>query len=148
VYDGYRIYGPYGKRRKIIVLVSPGHRTTMSYARYLMSLNLGRELTPEEEVDHIDNDCTNDAIENLQILTPKQNSDKENATRTRDLVTLTCPECDVEFTRDRRNTNLRSKPRSTSPSCCSRSCASSYHGKRRKTRSTRDGLELGSSRAS
>lgn len=145
MYEGYKVYGPYGARRKIVVLVSPEHRTTMSNARYLMSLHLGRPLTPDEEIDHIDNDCTNDAIENLQVLTPRANSEKENATRSRSLVSLTCPECSVEFTRDRRYTNLRSKG-SASPSCCSRSCSTKYqHNKRRATRS---GLELGSSRAS
>lgn len=50
VYDGYKIYGPYGQQRKMIALVSPEHRTTMSYARYLMSLHIGRELTEQEEV--------------------------------------------------------------------------------------------------
>lgn len=132
MYDGYAIYGPYGTQRKIVVLVSPGHRTTMSYARYLMSLHIGRELTPEEEVDHVDDDHTNDVIENLQILTPEQNREKQNRLRRRrSLVTLTCPECRADFTRPRRNTNLRSHG-SPSPSCCSRSCAASYHNKRRR----------------
>ena len=98
-YVGYAIYGPYGSKRQIVVLVSPGHRTTMSYARYLMSLHMGRELTDNEEVDHIDDDCTNDVIENLQILTPAQNREKQNRLRLqRSIVTLTCPECGNETT--------------------------------------------------
>lgn len=134
VYDGYVVYGPYGSKRKIVALVSPGHRTTMSYARYLMSLHVGRELTDDEEVDHVDDDCTNDVIENLQILTPEQNREKQNRLRlARSLVILTCPQCGNEFTRPRRYTNLRSD-RSTAPSCCSRSCSASYHNKRRSRR--------------
>ena len=134
VYDGYTVYGPYGSKRKIVVLVSPGHRTTMYYARYLMSLHVGRELTDDEEVDHVDDDYTNDVIENLQILTPEQNREKQNRLRLqRSLVTLTCPECRREFTRPRRDTNLRPGG-PESPSCCSRSCSVSYHNKRRSRR--------------
>lgn len=132
MFDGYTVYGPYGSQRKMVALVSPGHRTTMSYARYLMSLHIGRELTEEEEVDHIDDDCTNDAIENLQILTPEQNRGKQSRfRRERAYVTLTCPECDQEFTRRRNDTSLR-PGRSENPSCCSRSCAVRLQHKRRR----------------
>jgi hypothetical protein len=128
VYDGYRVYGPYGSKRKIMVLVSPGHRTTMSYARYLMSIHLGRELTSDEEVDHIDDDYSNDVIGNLQVLTSAQNRDKQNRRRLeQSLVTLTCPECGKE--RQRRNTHLRASSGSARPSCCSRSCAGRYHNR-------------------
>jgi hypothetical protein len=135
VYEGYKVYGPYGKRRKMVALVSPEHRTTMGYARYLMSLQFGRELTADEEVDHIDDDCTNDDISNLQVLTSAQNKEKQDRLRhAKSLVTLICPECGDEFTRTRRNTNLRSKG-SPNPSCCSHSCAAKYHNKRRARRS-------------
>jgi hypothetical protein len=131
VVSGYKIYGPYGSRRKMVALVSPGHRTTMSYARHLMSVSIGRELTADEEVDHIDDDCTNDVIGNLQILTPAQNKAKQDRLRReKSLVTLTCPQCKEDFTRPRRYTKLRSG----SPggeSCCSRSCSASYHNRRR-----------------
>jgi hypothetical protein len=126
VYEGYKIYGPYGSRRKIVALVSPNHRTTMSYARYLMSLHLGRTLTADEEVDHIDDDCTNDVIENLQLLTPQGNLEKQAATKVKNMVTLICPNCGVEFTRDRRFTHLRSNSKQKNPSCCSRSCSTCY----------------------
>jgi hypothetical protein len=131
-FSAYLVYGPYGSERKMVALVSAGHRTTMSYARYLMAVHLGRVLTAAEEVDHIDDDCTNDAIENLQILTPAQNRQKRDARmRAAALVTLICPECGAEFTRLRRNTHLRWK-RPASPSCCSRSCAVRHHNRKRK----------------
>ena len=38
-----------------------------------MCVKLGRYLQPGEEVDHIDNDKTNDSIDNLQILTGEEN---------------------------------------------------------------------------
>lgn len=134
MFEKYKIYGPYGKRRKMIALVSPEYRTTMSYARYLMSLYVGRELTSEEEVDRVDDDCTNDVIENLQILTPEQNREKQSRLRLeKALVTLTCPQCNEKFTRMRRDTNLRPGG-SRNPSCCSRSCSVSYHNRRRTRR--------------
>lgn len=55
---------------------SKKERTTISYARYLMSVKLNRFLDRNEEVDHIDNDKTNDSIENLQILSSKENKEK------------------------------------------------------------------------
>jgi hypothetical protein len=135
VYAGYRIYGPYGAHRKIVVLVSPGHRTTMSYARYLMSVHIGRELVRDEEVDHIDDDCTNDAIENLQILSSRQNRQKQAKAQAVKMVSLACCNCQVEFLREPRNVRRKSATRNP---CCSRSCAAKYQ---HKLRSTRDGLE-------
>lgn len=135
MYDDYKVYGPYGKGRKMVALVSPGHRTTMAYARYLMSVHLGRELTDEEEVDHIDDDCTNDVITNLQILTPEQNKEKQDRKRLAEsLITLVCPECQQPFTRARSQTHLRRPRRTDAPSCCSRSCSVAYHNKQRKRR--------------
>lgn len=51
-------------------------RTTIAYARYLMSVKLGRLLEATEEVDHIDNDKSNDSIENLQLLSGAENRQK------------------------------------------------------------------------
>ena len=75
-----RVYGPYKQKdgRYFVILVyEDGTRKTSAYARYLMEQHLGRSLTDEEEVDHIDNDNTNDNIENLQILTREENMRKE-----------------------------------------------------------------------
>lgn len=74
----------------------------MSYARYLMSVKLGRKLTKDEHVDHIDEDKTNDDIDNLQILTPEQNKAKNLAYRRqqgilKNIVILECPICDTVF---------------------------------------------------
>ena len=45
--------------------------------RYLMCVHLGYILPTELEVDHKDNDKTNDDFNNLQILTKEQNRIKE-----------------------------------------------------------------------
>lgn len=44
-----------------------------AFARYLMSVKLGYLVPDEYEVDHKDDDFTNDDINNLQILTKEQN---------------------------------------------------------------------------
>lgn len=87
-YNNFYIYIVFHKKegRRFAVLYpadkSSGlKRTTISYARYLMSVKEGRVLEEYEEVDHIDNDKTNDEISNLQILTRSENVRKENATR-------------------------------------------------------------------
>ena len=63
-------------RRTIHLHNTQTDNRTMSYARYLMSVKLGRFLKPDEHVDHIDNDKTNDSIENLQLLSRKENTNK------------------------------------------------------------------------
>ena len=63
--------------RNMVCLVNDRiDRTTMALARYKMAVELGRLLTEQEQVDHIDNDKTNDAIENLQLLSPEDNRQK------------------------------------------------------------------------
>lgn len=78
---GYVLIKKNQNNRKIISLHGVNNKTrVMTYARYLMSVKLGRELTDEETVDHIDNDCSNDSLENLQILTLRENQEKYRKT--------------------------------------------------------------------
>lgn len=84
----------------LVLIENTKERTTMSYARYLMSVKLGRFLTTNEQVDHIDNDKTNDTIENLQILTPLENKKKQEdfkETINPRKVTLECSFCGKHF---------------------------------------------------
>jgi hypothetical protein len=111
----YKVYGPtYHKRidRMQINLVSPTHRTSMTYARYLMCIKEGRWLETDEEVDHIDGNRHNDNIDNLQILSRAENRAKYNATRQKIIITKTCEWCGIEFSR--RAGNIKKT--------CSRSC--------------------------
>lgn len=50
----------------------------MLYSRYTMEQHLGRKLLPDELVHHINEDVTDDRIENLQIMTPKEHSRLHN----------------------------------------------------------------------
>ncbi len=65
------------ENRKMVCLYKDVNtRKTISYARYLLSVKLGRELTDKETADHIDENKTNDSIENLQILSIEENRNK------------------------------------------------------------------------
>lgn len=73
---GYIIHG--SENRQMLVLIgNDGKHHCTAYARYLLATHLGRYLTEEETVDHINNDKTDDRLENLQILTREANKLKE-----------------------------------------------------------------------
>lgn len=77
---GYVVVNP-ENRRNLILVDNFGRLTTVSYARYLMAVKLGRFLTVDEFVDHKDEDKTNDTLRNLQILTRAENIAKQNRAR-------------------------------------------------------------------
>lgn len=105
-------------RRNVILYNSSKDRSTISYARYLVSVQEGRLLRTSEEVDHIDNDKTNDDLSNLQILGNKEHRLKTNAAgKYKDYVFLTCPVCYSGFVR-RSGQILVDSPK------CSRECRS------------------------
>ena len=122
-WSGYRLYKVFHKDQKrwYAQLVSPSHRTTVAWARYVMAVHLKRHLNDDEHVDHIDEDKTNDDISNLQIMSNAENSAKhrEHHDIRREMVTLTCPTCGNEFTRQRHRTHLS---KGGKPSNCSRRC--------------------------
>ncbi len=121
----YKVYGPYTRAdgRKHVILYDGVKRTTLSYPRYLMANHLGRDLLPEETVDHIDGDFTNDAIENLQILTREENSAKEG-----EVVAFICPQCRTRFelrSKKLRNSRVNGKKGKVGP-FCTKKCAGKY----------------------
>lgn len=95
---GYLIECP-DKRKRVFLFNNKDDRFGLTYAKYLMSVMLGRILRPDEQVDHIDEDRTNDDPSNLQILTAEQNrikSERHRALlREKGRVTFhfNCPEC-------------------------------------------------------
>ena len=73
--QGYLING--SESRKMVVLIAnDGSKHCTSYARYLMTVHRGTYLRDNETVDHIDEDKSNDCIENLQILSREENVKK------------------------------------------------------------------------
>ncbi|RTK92194.1 MAG: hypothetical protein EKK61_05670 [Rickettsiales bacterium] len=96
---GYIVTNP--ENRKVVILYNNKiQRSSISYARYLMSISLKRYLNDDEHADHIDNNKTNDIIENLQILTQKENNKKSGKGRT--YLSFTCPICNIKFKIEKR----------------------------------------------
>lgn len=131
-----RVFGPYVHRtgkdigRRHVGVVIDGKTYRMFLSRWLMMKKLGRFLERTEEVDHRDEDRTNDSIENLQILTRQQNAAKlglrkrlENPAKT---VVLICPTCKSEFTLLAHRFRYKQKRGCEGP-FCGKKCAAIVH---------------------
>ena len=103
-------------RRNVILYNNTNSRSTVSYARYLMSVHLGRYLEDHEVVDHINNNKMDDRIDNFQILTGAENSRK--SAKPAATTELECPVCRSMFTIHNRHLPFRNNP------TCSRKCGS------------------------
>jgi len=90
--------------------------------RLIMENHLNRYLLPDEVVHHIDENTHNNTIENLQVLDKREHNSLHNKTG-RTCVTLICPNCNVEFSREKRNIKKNTIPR------CSRKCNGEYSRK-------------------
>jgi hypothetical protein len=113
-------------RKRIDLVNSNSDRTTISYARYLMSVKLGRELAEGYEVDHINTDRTNDNIDNLQVLSKEEHKTKTVKEKPkRKFVLLVCPNCEKEFVKFLNQMSCE-KPK------CSRRCNAQYSRKNGK----------------
>ena len=119
---GYIVFHKKEQRNMLIVIRGDGTRTTTPYARYLMSVKVGRLLTKDEQVDHIDEDKTNDDIDNLQILSNYDNVQKHFDIKNKRsvMIELTCPVCNTTFKRSPQRVNFKLK-QGKKPTC-SRTC--------------------------
>ncbi len=120
--NGYLNVNPEG-RRTLALYNSHKDRTSTQYARYLMAVRLGRFLTKKEHIDHIDNDKTNDDIDNLQILSLRENNIK---THKKPDVELNCPVCKKDFIRTRTQLRGRKHKINDNTICCSRRCGAKF----------------------
>ena len=131
--NGYIVINPEG-RRNVVLFNSQIDRSTVSFARYLMSVKLGRFLTDQEEVDHIDDNKTNDDPNNLQILTPEQNREKQRLhyiNSVQQKFDLACPYCGKDFTLTERDMKMKfdyfHKNNGSGLIYCSSSCNAKYN---------------------
>jgi hypothetical protein len=113
--DYYSVYGPYIRSdgRKIVILYDGWKRTARQYAKVKLEVKLGRRLLKGEEVDHIDNDFTNNKYSNLQVLSTKQNRVKERRFICGPEKLVKCKYCGKLTKRNK---------------FCSNSCRSRYYG--------------------
>lgn len=120
-----KIYGPYIRkdgRSHICIIKEDGTRQTKSYPRYILEQYLGRELSTDETVDHINNDYTDNRIENLQILPLTDNIQKQHKLNPRKQITFKCPICNKEITKWENYIKGNWKKGRSGP-YCSRKCA-------------------------
>lgn len=118
-FEEYTLYKVYHKKldRMMAQLVNGNiSRTTMSYSRYLMSVHLGRILEKDEHVDHLNNDRTDDRIENFQLLTPEENSEKYHKLNPATYTEFICPICATVFKKTLQRAWGKVDP------CCSKKC--------------------------
>lgn len=89
-----------------------------------MEESIGRLLGRDEHVDHVDGDCTNDTIANLQVLSNSEHGKKtaKQLGRGIELCAGVCPVCQMEFTRPAKDVRSNKKRGNSGP-YCSRSCA-------------------------
>lgn len=120
-YNGYIVTNPENRRNVCLVHKKTKKRTTISYARYLMSVKEKRILERTEEVDHKDGDKTNDEIKNLQILSKADNIRKSfvESGRTLKMIELECPSCKNNFIRNLGNSHIQ---KGSSFTVCSKQC--------------------------
>ena len=77
-YEGYKFYGPYYHKKQNRYRIKLKNLITNRYviiefARYRMSVKLGRKLKRYELVDHVNQNPSDDRIENLRILNSSDN---------------------------------------------------------------------------
>lgn len=122
-----KVYGPYTRKdgRKHVIYVSEsGKRKTESYPRFLLK-QAGIPLSETDTVDHIDNDKTNDALDNLQVLSSAENAKKAMQLRPRKWFQFVCPVCNSEATKPL-NFVLNNRRQGKKGPFCSRRCAGKY----------------------
>lgn len=122
-----KVYGPYTRKdgRKHVIHDEDGVRRTQSYPRYLMEEYLERALLPEETVDHINEDFTDDRLENLQLLSGVEN--KKKSAPGEEILFFICPVCSIKFQKSaavyRHNQIVQGK----AGPYCSKSCSGKIH---------------------
>lgn len=131
-YEKYHSKGPFKNKEGRLclnVLRNKNNHNQILYARYLLEVKLKRKLKDGYEVDHIDGDCTNDTIDNLQELSSRNNRIKgtskvilynnKNAKR----LFLWCPVCNKRFKISKWKVNLKKLKKGKEFHFCCKKCA-------------------------
>lgn len=100
--------------RRVATLHKSKYNTSMSYAKYLYTSYYECDISYGDEIDHINGDKMDDRIENLQVLSKKNNINKSHPKK--EFVELECPVCGLKFLYERRNLRAHANP------CCSKRC--------------------------
>lgn len=128
MYENYKIYGPYTAkdgRQRIIAIDENNIKYTISYPKYILECYLGRYLTKEEQIDHIDGNHLNNDIFNLQIVLFKEHQ-KLDAICNEDTI-VKCTYCGKEFLIKGSKISQRNrKDKGQTGYFCSKTCSGKY----------------------
>lgn len=126
------VYGPYNckqdDRKRVVIIFMDGTRTTKSYSRFQYESIYG-EIPDWLDVDHIDEDATNDSLTNYQLLTKEENKKKHldaHPEKQKKMLDLICALCDVSFQREERRIKQNQRSQGKAGPFCSKSCAGRY----------------------
>jgi hypothetical protein len=124
-----KILGPYQRKsdRRFYMKVfhEDGRSSTMSYPKWLMEKHLGRELSSDETVDHIDNNVENNNLNNLQVLSLADNIRK--SAKPPEYVECICPVCVKQFLALARYVRANQIKQGKAGPYCNKSCAGKMH---------------------
>lgn len=101
----------------------------ISYAKYLWEVSHKRKVRKGYEIDHIDGDCTNDTLDNLQEISSTENRKKgTSATVKKNIsnkgkVFLWCPVCGIRFKKYKCRIDFKKLHEGKRFFFCSRECA-------------------------
>jgi len=116
-------------RQHVVLFNSNQNKSLISYARYLVCVKLGYILSSDFEVDHKDDDKTNDDINNLQVLTSKQNKLKQQYNYIMNeqvCYGFYCAYCEIPFILTEREVKMRLAQK-VELAFCSHACSTKYY---------------------
>lgn len=97
--------------------------------RIVMENHLGRLLTKDEVVHHINGNRKDNRLENLQLMNNKEHN-RFHGSKGISMVKIKCPICNKVFDREKRRTHLINKKRIGT--FCSKSCGAKLQWKIKK----------------
>ena len=129
----------HGKDGRLRVYVRETKKT-ISYPKYLMEKELGRKLSPNEHVHHMDEDPLNNEVTNLKVMTDSDHA-RGHMTKYTDTIAV-CGWCGQEFLwtglqQQRFHTERRTGRHKSVLPFCSRSCSGYYSRKIQDDKSSR-----------
>ena len=137
VYKDCRILGPHIRPngRKFVEIIYPdGKRKGMSWPKFVMENRIGRYLTKDETVDHINGDFLDNRPKNLRVMERAQHA-KEDIRRLKPQE-FECPECKKQFTRSGKRLSwaISGRKRGYAGPFCGLSCAAKDSNKVKRGR--------------
>lgn len=133
----YRVYVNLCKdgRYRALKVYNDGTRQSVSYPRLIVEQSIGRPLLPTEDVHHLDENPSNNDLDNLEIVDHREHTKQHILENSKynfldDYIDVTCVICGKSFTISRKSlleklSSVRTKHKSDK-FFCSRSCSGKY----------------------